>query len=204
MATRVDVYTSEGTASGVLARPGSLRDALSSEDRLQIDVANWQGLDEPGQRFAGTVVIAVDDILLAIADDEPGAPVHAAWHHVLIDSGPYSVQGELATMPGFDPGRSLARPSGEFVLLRDVRLSLRDRPEAGASVGDHALVNRYGVERIEADLMLGFFFPGAAIVSVAPATSDAPAAASDAQAAIADAQAASTVGEATPTLGGVA
>jgi hypothetical protein len=30
-------------------------------------------------------------------------------------------------------------------------------------MSDHALVNRYGVERIRADLMLGFFFPGAAV-----------------------------------------
>ena len=66
-------------------------------------------------------------------------------------------------MPGFDPGRALTRPSGEFLLLRDVRLSVRERPEAGVAVGDHALVNRYAVERIRADLMLGFFFPGAVV-----------------------------------------
>jgi hypothetical protein len=82
---------------------------------------------------------------------------------VLLDSGPYLVEGELATMPGFDPGRSLTRPSGEWVLLRDIRLSVREHPEAGVSMGDHALINRYGVERIQADLMLGFFFPGAAV-----------------------------------------
>ena len=66
-------------------------------------------------------------------------------------------------MPGFDPGRALTRPSGEFLLLRDVRLSVRARPEAGVALGDHALINRYAVERIRADLMLGFFFPGAAV-----------------------------------------
>jgi hypothetical protein len=43
---------------------------------------------------------------------------------------------------------------------------VRDRPDAGVSIGDHALINRYTVERIEADLMLGFFFPGAAISAV--------------------------------------
>lgn len=170
MAIRVEVYTIGGRASGMLARSGPLRDALSSEDRLQLESAVWQGLDDPAPRPAGTVVIAVDDILFAVADDEPDAPVHAAWHHVLLDSGPYSLEGELATMPGFDPGRSLARPSGEFVLLRDVRLSLQGRPENGVSVGDHALVNRYAVERIRADLMLGFFFPGAAIALNSPST----------------------------------
>lgn len=168
MAIRVEVYTSGGMAGGVLARSGSLRDALSAEERLQVEGAVWQGLDDPGPRPAGTVDVSVDEILFAVADDVPDAPVHAAWHHVHLESGPYSVEGELATLPGFDPGRSLARPSGEFVLLRDVRLSLRDRPEAGVSTGDHALVNRYAVEQIDADLMLGFFFPGAIITS-APA-----------------------------------
>ena len=30
-------------------------------------------------------------------------------------------------------------------------------------IGKQALVNRYSVERVEADIMLGFFFPGAAM-----------------------------------------
>jgi hypothetical protein len=166
MAIRVEVYTSGGMAGGILARSGPLREALSSGERLQLERAVWMGMDDPAPRPAGTVDVNVDEILFAVADDAPSGPVHAAWHHVLLDCGPYVVEGDLATMPGFDPGRSLARPSGEFVLLRDVRLSLRDRPEAGVSVGDHALVNRYAVERIQADLMLGFFFPGAEISPV--------------------------------------
>lgn len=168
MAIHVDVYTTGGMASGLLARTGPLREALSAEDRLQIDDSVWQGLEDRASRPAGTVNIVIDDILFAVADDEPDPLIHAAWHHVLLDSGPYTLEGELATMPGFDPGRSLARPTGEFVLLRDVRLSLRGHPEAGVSVGDHALVNRYAVETIRADLMLGFFFPGAAIVVTSP------------------------------------
>ena len=35
------------------------------------------------------------------------------------------------------------------------------RPDAGSAVHDHALVNRYAVDEVSADLMLGFFFPGA-------------------------------------------
>ncbi len=163
MAIRVEVYTIGGMASGTMSRVGSLRGALAAGDGLTLEATVWQGLEDAAPQPAGTVVIPVDDVLFAVADDEPDAPVHAAWHHVLLDSGPYTLEGELATLPGFDPGRSLARPSGEFVLLRDVRLSLNDRPEAGVSVGDHALVNRYAVERIRADLMLGFFFPGASI-----------------------------------------
>jgi hypothetical protein len=161
MAVRVEVYTVGGMASGVLTRPGTLRDALTSDTELTLERAMWQGLDDDAPRSAGSLTFAADDILFAVADEPPSGPVHVAWHHVLLDAGPYVLEGELATMPGFDPGRSLTRPSGEWVLLRDVRLSVQARPEAGVSVGDHALVNRYGVERIRADLMLGFFFPGA-------------------------------------------
>jgi hypothetical protein len=69
----------------------------------------------------------------------------------------------MPTMPGFDPGRALARPTGEFVLLRDAHVELIDRADAGEAVCTQILVNRYTVDRIEADLMLGFFFPGAAM-----------------------------------------
>ena len=68
-------------------------------------------------------------------------------------------------MPGFDPGRALARPTGEFVLLRDARIGLVDRARRPArSTAARLLVNRYVVDRVEADLMLGFFFPGAEMV----------------------------------------
>lgn len=163
MAIRVDAYTSGGMASGTLARPGALRDALEDDRALRLDEAAWQGLDDPASRPAGSLAIPSDDVLIAVADDDPGVPVHAAWHHVHLESGPYTVEGELATLPGFDPGRALTRPSGEFLLLRDIRLSVRARPDAGVAIGDHALVNRYAVERIRAELMLGFFFPGAAV-----------------------------------------
>ena len=163
MAIRVDAYTSGGMASGVLARPGPLRDTLETNGSLPLAQAAWQALDEAKPRAAGSMTIPSDDILIAVADDDPGIPVHAAWHHIHLESGPYTVEGDLATMPGFDPGRALTRPSGEFLLLRDIRLSVRSNPDAGVALGDHALINRYAVDRIRADLMLGFFFPGAVV-----------------------------------------
>ena len=163
MAVRVDAYTIGGMASGTLARPGGLRDCLETDGELSLDGVAWQGLDDPAARSAGSLSIPSDDVLVAVGDDDPGVPVHATWHHIHVESGPYTVEGELATQPGFDPGRALTRPSGEFVLIRDVRLSVSARPEAGVALGDHALINRYAVERIRAELMLGFFFPGAAV-----------------------------------------
>jgi hypothetical protein len=65
-------------------------------------------------------------------------------------------------MPWFDPGRALTRPTGEFVQLKDVRITMRGMDGTPLAV-PQALVNRYAVERVDADLMLGFFFPGAAM-----------------------------------------
>jgi len=167
MTIRVDAYTGSGMASGILAGPGALRDALVDGGSLSLERVAWQGLEESDASAAGSVSIPSDDVLVAVADDDPGIPVHAAWHHVELEAGPYAIEGDLATMPGFDPGRALTRPSGEFLLLRDVRLSVREHPESAVSIGDHAFVNRYAVERIRADLMLGFFFPGAMVDEVA-------------------------------------
>jgi hypothetical protein len=163
MAIRVDAYTNGGLASGTLARQSSLRDALEEDGAIRLDSSEWQGLEDLISQPAGSLSIPSDDILVAIADDDPGIPVHASWHHIHLETGPYTLEGELATLPGYDPGRALSRPSGEFLLLRDIRLSIRARPEAGVAVGDHALINRYTVERVRADLELGFFFPGAAL-----------------------------------------
>ena len=163
MAIRVDAYTRWGMASGTLTPEGTLHDALETGGSLPLEGVAWQGLDEASPQSTDTMTIPADDVLLVVADDDPGIPVHASWHRIHVESGPYTIEGELATMPGFDPGRALTRPSGEFLLLRDIRLSVTARPEDGVSLGDHALINRYTVERIRAELLLGFFFPGAAV-----------------------------------------
>jgi hypothetical protein len=166
MPIHVDAYTSQGMARGILGRPGALRDVLEAGGMLPLDRAAWLGFGGTPASAPGSLAISTDDVLVAVADDDAGIPIHAAWHHIELEAGPYAIEGDLATLPGFDPGRAITRPSGGFLLLRDVRVSVRDLPEAGVGVGDHALVNRYAVERIRADLMLGFFFPGAAIDEV--------------------------------------
>ena len=75
------------------------------------------------------MAIPVDDIIVAVPDADPSIPVHAVWHPIHLEAGPYLVDGEIPTMPGFDPGRALTRPAGSFVLLRDVSLR-RDGPSA--------------------------------------------------------------------------
>lgn len=169
MPIRVEAYTAGGIVTGVVTRPGHLRDVLETSSDVVLEDASQAGLDASPVRTAEQS-IATDDLLIAVSDEDQPGPVHAAWHPVRIEAGPWLVEGDLPTLPGFDPGRALTRPTGTFVLLRDVRVSLVDHPEAGENVHVSALVNRYAVDRVDADLMLGFFFPGAHIEAPAPAT----------------------------------
>ena len=166
MPIRVDAYMAGGIARGVLARAGSLREVLEHDGVLTLERVQWQPL---GGRIGPSsgVSIPIDDVLVAVGDDEPGTPIHANWHGIRVEVGPYVVEGEMPTFPGFDPGRALTRPTGEFVLLREVRIAPRGAtdPEVSAMpAGHYALVNRYGVESVACDLMLGFFFPGAEMI----------------------------------------
>jgi hypothetical protein len=163
MPIRVEAYTAEGVATGVVAGHGPLRERLDGGGALLIEGSRWLPLDGFPERFSGDLDLPVDDILFAVADEPDGTPVHAQWHAIELDAGPYRVRGEMPTMPGFDPGRALARPTGDYVLLREGRITLIDRDDAGEATADRLLVNRYTVDRVACDLMLGFFFPGAAM-----------------------------------------
>jgi hypothetical protein len=163
MPIRVEVYVSTGMAAGTLRGAYHVREAVERAEPLQLDGVTWQALEDLAPTSLDTLVLEPDDLVLVVGDHQVSVPVHHTWHLVTLHAGPYRIAGELPTMPGFDPGRALTRPSGEFVLLRDVRLELVDRPELGAVLAPHALVNRYAIERVDADIMLGFFFPGAAV-----------------------------------------
>jgi len=177
MTIRVDAYITGGMARGEIAVVGHLRDALDATSDLALERALWQGPDDAAARPIGPVAIPVDDIIVAVTDDAQSIAIHAVWHAVHLEAGPYVVDGEIPTQPGFDPGRALTRPSGSFVLLRDVRLVRTGPSHVGVVTCREALVNRYMVERVEAELMLGFFFPGADMASVEPDRADAPVAA---------------------------
>jgi hypothetical protein len=164
MPTRVQIYAANGVAIAVVARSGSLREIVEAGNDVVLEQAVWHPLDGSAAQSVGDLILPPDDIHIAISEAMEEGPVHAQWHDVEVDLGPYRVTGQMPTMPGFDPGRALARPTGEFVLLRDVQIALLDGAEAGSVRQRSALVNRYVVDRVEADLMLGFFFPGAEMV----------------------------------------
>ena len=163
MPMRVEAYTTTGIATGTVTADGHVRGHVEGLTDLIVEGSEWLPLDGSPGRQAGNVKLPVDDLLLLVSDELDDVPGHAQWHTIDLDAGPYRIEGELSTMPGFDPGRALARPSGQFVLLRDVRITLLSEPTGGEVRCAHALVNRYTVDRIAADIMLGFFFPGAAM-----------------------------------------
>jgi hypothetical protein len=163
MPMRVEAYTATGIALGIVAPDGHLREHVDGLQELRIDESDWLPIDGSAGRRIGELQVPVDDLLVLVSDELGDVPGHAQWHAIDLDAGPFRIEGELSTMPGFDPGRALARPTGQFVLLRDVRITLLKDPDAGEATSAHALVNRYTVDRIAADIMLGFFFPGAAM-----------------------------------------
>lgn len=158
----VEAYLDGGVVKGELARDGHLREALEQHPNVEIERASF--LPNGGEATpAGSVTLEPDDVHLAAEPLDAVGPVHALWHPLHLVVGPYLVDGEMPTMPGFDPAKALARPTGTFVLLRDARVALVDDPETQLANHPALLVNRYTVERVEADLMLGFFFPGAEV-----------------------------------------
>jgi hypothetical protein len=173
---RVEAWFEGGVLRGVLVRHAHLRDALESSTELLIERATWVASGERAPRQAGDARVAVDDVILAVSDEPAAGPVHATWHPIRLEAGPCVIEGDLATMPGFDPGRALTRPTGTFVLLSGVRVSRIDNPAWGEQAFEHAWVNRYAVDAVQSDLMLGFFFPGARMaVDVAPGSDVVPA-----------------------------
>jgi hypothetical protein len=160
---KVVAYLQEGVLGGVIDSPEHLRDLLGSSERIQVAESTWTPLDGGLPTTPGEATIVIDDLVVAAGDEALPGPVHAAFHPIRLEAGPYLIRGDLATLPGFDPGRALTRPTGTFVLLSDVKVSLLADSNAGTATHDRALINRYSVDRVDADLMLGFFFPGAQI-----------------------------------------
>ena len=126
MPIRVEIYRPRESRPGVVARAGPLREILESGLDLLVERAAWLPLDgspAPAARrdppWPRTTSSWPSPRTPRTARSTPSGTTSS------LDVGPYRVTGQMPTMPGFDPGRALARPTGEFVLLRDVRISPR-------------------------------------------------------------------------------
>jgi hypothetical protein len=158
---QVEVFTPTGVVSGATSRATLESDGRGGATAVAVDGGRWYPLDGSAPEQRGRVQVAPDDVLLIVLD-APTFTLHASWYPIELDVGPYHVEARLPVAPGFDPARALARPGGPFVGLREVRISIVGRPDASVAERPFAHVNRYAVERVASNLMLGFFFPGAA------------------------------------------
>jgi hypothetical protein len=157
---QIEIFTPTGVVSGSSAHTSVDSDARGTALALPVEASRWYPLDGTSPQRRGNVTVSPDEIMVVILAPPPFT-IHASWYPIQLDLGPYRVDARLPVAPGFDPARALARPTGAFVALRDVTLSLIGRSDAGLADRPHAHVNRYAVDRIASNLMLGFFFPGA-------------------------------------------
>ena len=158
---QVEAFTAEGVVRGSMNSLPEFAATAGAPTSVDVDRATWHPLVGGPVERRGPVRLPTDDVLVLWTDGQD-LPIHATWYEVELVLGPYTITGALPTMPGFDPGRALARPGGPFILIRDARLSLIGNPDGGHVERSHAFVNRYAVERVVASIDLGYFFPGAA------------------------------------------
>jgi hypothetical protein len=160
----VEVFTPAGVLAGLTVRAPLTSGGPDLLTPLAVQDGRWYPIDggPPAHRVAAEV--QPDDILV-IVTPAVEMMVHMTWYEMVLDVGPYRVTGSMATHPGFDPAKALARPTSTFVGLRDVTIELIDRTDTATAKREHVHVNRYAVERVESTLMLGHFFPGARLVT---------------------------------------
>ena len=170
MAITFEAYTEAGRLDGRVVVDGRMADLLATFTSIVVEQPHLLTIGDeppaPGGDLAPTwSTVDVDDLLIVAAPGESVVPFHATWHPVRLLVGPYVVEGEMPSLPGFDPGRALARPTGAFVLLGHVQVFLAAAgwamPAGVVRELRHAWVNRYGVERVQSALELSRFFPGA-------------------------------------------
>ena len=162
MGSPFHAYTTEGILRGEFDDAARLSEAIEHEREITVRNLASQPLRGAPAAKQNAQARAVDDLLIVVTPDDVSTPVHASWNAVSLVVPPFFVEGELPTLPGFDPGRALTRPTGQFVLLGRVRVVLLAAGEPALAEHPFAWVNRYAVERVDSALELLFFFPGAA------------------------------------------
>ena len=158
----VEIFTPTGVFAGSTMRIPLSNNGPDLTMPLTLTDARWYPIDGGQPSHRGDLKVPPDDILL-IVTPEIEMTVHMTWYAITLEVGPYRVAGSLATHPGFDPERALARPGSTFVSLREATIELIDRDDVARATREHVHVNRYVVERVASSLMLGFYFPGATL-----------------------------------------
>jgi hypothetical protein len=155
----IEIFTPTGVVAGQTSRPEVVQQP-DLRSPVPIEKTRWYPIDGSRPEHRGSVLVPPDDVLIVFVGEED-VTLHASWYAVTLEIGPYRVAGRMPTPVGFDPSKALARPGGAFVGLHDATIELMTRSDAGKAQRAQVHVARYAVERVESQLMLGFFFPGA-------------------------------------------
>jgi hypothetical protein len=166
MAIEFSAYTATGRVRGEVAGEGRLHDLLETHEWIALQrPARW-GLDGEVLPTGPELSQRTEDLLIVLAPPETVMTVHSGWHELRLVIGPYAVRADLPTLPGFDPTKSLARPSGTFVLLASASIGLAGGGDPTLGELGYVWLNRYAVERVESTFEMRLFFPGAEMVIV--------------------------------------
>jgi hypothetical protein len=164
----IEIYTPTGVLIGATAGVPLTNDGPDLETPIVVKAARWYPHDRGRPEQRGQLRVVPDEILL-IVTGEQDMTVHMSWFPITLDVGPYRVTAMIATLPGFDPERALARPGSTYIALREATIEILGRADVAPAKRDHLHVNRYAVEMVSSSLMLGFFFPGAQLATPEPA-----------------------------------
>jgi hypothetical protein len=160
--TPIEIFTPTGVVAGNTSRPEVVQQP-DLRSPVPVEKARWYPHDGSQPEHRGSVLVPPDDVLVVFVAEQE-VLVHSTWYEITLEIGPYRVVGKLPTPVGFNPKKALARPGGAFVTLHDAKIRLLSRRESGVAERPTVHVSRYAVERVESDLMLGFFFPGAVLI----------------------------------------
>ena len=166
MAVALEAFLADAYLAGTFAGThAELHESLAAGSVLELGDVSLLALDQlaegtPEHSLTGSV--DPDEILFAGLPLDPDAPIiHRVYYTVKLALGPYEVVGEMAIVPGFDPGRALTRPASDFVDLQDTEVRITTPSGGLEHTFEFLVVNRFAVERVECEIDVTFWFPGA-------------------------------------------
>ena len=166
MAVSVEAFLAEaylaGTFAGTSAEVHKLLDAGSVIELRDVALVTLDHLADGAAERAPVGTVATDEILFAAIPPDPDAPlIHHVYYTVKLSLGPYEILGEMAMFPGFDPGRALTRPASDFIDLMNAEVTIATPSGALEHAFDLLSVNRFAVEKVDCEVDVTFWFPGA-------------------------------------------
>jgi hypothetical protein len=166
VAVPVEAFLADAYLAGTYAgTSAALREQLhegSTVELADVTLVSLAGLVDGTAERAAAGSLSPGDVFMAALPLDPEAPhIHRVYYTVELALGPYAVVGDMAMLPGFDPGRALTRPATDFVELRGAEVRIAAPGEEIVQEYDHLSVNRFAVERVGCEVDVTFWFPGA-------------------------------------------